>query len=295
MRVVLCGASGLVGPALRSELVAAGHAVTTLVRREPAGPREVRWNPSKGLLDPAVLAGADAVICLSGAGVGEHRWSEAYRRTIVASRLDSVGTISRAMAAAGGPGVLVSASAVGYYGDTGDREVDESAAAGAGFLAGVCGQWEAATAPAERAGIRVAQLRTGIVLSGDGGALKRLVPIVRAGVAGRLGTGRQFMSWISLADEVAAIAFLLEQELSGPVNLTGPAPVSNAVFMSRLGAVLHRPTVLPTPAFALRIVLGEFATASLTGQRAVPAKLLAAGFSFEHDDLDSALRWALHR
>jgi uncharacterized protein (TIGR01777 family) len=296
MRVVLAGASGLIGTALHSSLHDNGHAVTTLVRRVPANSDEARWAPERGQLDPAVLAGADAVVCLSGAGVGAHRWSESYKSVLLSSRLDSVGTLSSAMARReDGPRVLVSASAVGYYGDTGEREVDESAPRGAGFLAELCERWEAATRPAEDAAIRVAHLRTGLVLSGDGGLLKRLKPIVALGVAGRLGSGRQFMPWISLADEIAAIGFLLERDVRGPVNLTGPQPVRNAELIATLARLLHRPAVVPTPAFAVRIALGEFAQDTLTGQRAVPKKLLAAGFTHRHGDIESALRWALGR
>jgi uncharacterized protein len=294
MRVVLSGASGLIGTALQASLRTDGHGVTTLVRRAPAARDEARWAPERRELDPGVLAGVDAVVCLSGAGVGEHRWTASYKQVLLRSRLDSVGTLARAMAGlADGPRVLLSASAVGYYGDTGERMVDESAPRGDGFLAELCADWEAATRPAEDAGIRVAHLRTGLVLSGEGGLLKRLRPIVSLGVAGRLGSGRQYMPWISLADEISAIRFVLEREVSGPVNLTGPDPVRNAELIAALARLLHRPAVVPTPAFALRIVLGEFAQDTLTGQRALPAKLFAAGFEHAHADVESALRWAL--
>jgi uncharacterized protein len=293
MRVVLAGASGLIGRALRDALRADAHEVTVLVRRRPRE-GEAQWAPDRRELDGSVLAGADAVVCLSGAGVGDHRWNDSYKAVLRQSRLDSVWTIATAMAALDdGPRVLVSASAVGYYGDTGDREVDETGPRGAGFLAELCEQWEAATLPAEGAGIRVAQVRTGLVLSGSGDLLKRLKWIVRLGAGGRLGSGRQFMPWISLADEIAAIRFMLEHDLRGPVNLTGPDPVRNAEFIATLARLLHRPALVPTPAFALRIALGEFAHEVLTGQRAVPKKLLDAGFRHEHSDLESALRWAL--
>lgn len=295
MHVVLAGASGLIGLALRRSLNGEGHSVTTLVRREPDAQDEMSWDPSHHTLDPSVLGNADAVVCLSGAGVGDHRWSDEYKQTILDSRVDSVATVATAMAQAGGPPTLISASAVGYYGDTGDAVVDESTPAGNSFLAGVCVQWEQAAQPARDAGIRVVTLRTGLVLSGEGGLLKRLKPLTQAGVAGKLGSGKQFMPWISLADEIAAIRFVLENAVSGPVNLTGPAPVPNAEFMATLGRVLHRPTILPTPAFALKAVLGQFAEDVLTGQRATPAALTSAGFTFQHTDLDSALRWALQR
>jgi uncharacterized protein (TIGR01777 family) len=187
------------------------------------------------------------------------------------------------------------ASAVGYYGDTGNDVVHEDHASGDSFLSGVCRQWEAAADPAREAGVRVVHLRTGLVLAGEGGMLKRLKPIALVGAAGKLGSGRQYWPWISLADEVAATRFLIEHDVSGPVNVTGPAPVRNLEFMKVLGRVVHRPTVLPTPSFAIKIALGEFAEDVLTGQNAVPTKLTAAGYEFRHADLESALRWALDR
>jgi uncharacterized protein (TIGR01777 family) len=293
MRVVLAGASGFLGTALTKQLRSDGHTVKTLVRGEPSGADEDSWDPAAGLVDPEFLADADAVVCLSGVGVGDRRWTAAYKKTIRDSRVDSVGTIARSLAEYGGPRVFLAASAVGYYGDTGDRVVEEDAPAGSLFLAGVCQEWEAAADPARAAGVRVAHLRTGLVLSAEGGLLKRLKLVTQAGVAGRLGSGKQYMPWISLRDEVRAMQFLLTHDLSGPVNLVGPSPVTNAEFMTRLGHQLHRPTVLPTPGVAVRVALGEFAENVLTGQRAVPAALLAAGFEFEDADLDSALRWAL--
>jgi hypothetical protein len=290
MRVVLAGASGLIGSALKASLRADGHEIRTLVRRDAAGPDEDRWDPAKGLVDPHFLADADAVVCLSGVGVGDHRWNAQYKQQILRSRVDSVATIARSLAQYGGPATFVAASAVGYYGDTGAREIDEHAPAGDSFLAGVCVQWEAAAQPARDAGIRVAQTRTGLVLAGAGGLLKRLRPLVKAGLFGRLGNGRQYMPWISLTDEVAAIRFLLDNPVSGPVNLTAPRPATNAEFTSTIGSVLHRPTVLPVPPFALRIALGEFAGEVLGGQRALPHALLDAGFRFTHTDLAAALR-----
>lgn len=295
MKIVLAGASGLLGSALCSSLRRDGHELFTLVRRDPSNDHEDRWDPAHGLLDPNFLEGADAVVCLSGAGVGDHRWTASYKKQIIASRVGTVETIARTMATLASPGALLAASAVGYYGDTGEHVVDEQSPPGSSFLAQVCTQWEAAAAPAVAAGLRVVYLRTGLVLTGKGELLKRLKPIVQSGVAGRLGSGRQYMSWISMRDEIAAIRFLLEHELSGPVNLTGPAPVPNAEFMAMLGRILHRPTVVPTPAFALKIALGQFAEEVLQGQRALPAKLSSAGFTFEHSDLESALRWALEK
>jgi uncharacterized protein (TIGR01777 family) len=293
MRVVLAGASGLIGRALTQSLRSDGHAVLALVRRAPSGPDEARWRPEAGQLDAETLTGADAVVCLSGAGVGDHRWTDSYKDTLLRSRIDTVGTLARTLAEVDGRTTFVSASAVGYYGDTGDREVDERSGPGRGFLADLCVRWEAATQPAELAGLRVAHLRSGLVLERSGGLLGRLRPIVLAGAGGRLGTGRQFMPWISLADEVRAIRFVLESELTGPVNLTGPHPVRNAEFVKALAGLLHRPALVPAPAFALRVALGEFASEVLGGQRAVPSKLAAAGFRHEHADLVTALTWAL--
>ncbi|MDT4891838.1 MAG: uncharacterized protein QOE97_873 [Pseudonocardiales bacterium] len=295
MRVVLAGASGLIGRALTQSLRSDGHAVLALVRRAPSGPDEARWRPEAGQLDAETLTGADAVVCLSGAGVGDHRWTDSYKDTLLRSRIDTVGTLARTLAKVDGRTTFVSASAVGYYGDTGDREVDERSGPGRGFLADLCVRWEAATQPAELAGLRVAHLRSGLVLERSGGLLGRLRPIVLAGAGGRLGTGRQFMPWISLADEVRAIRFVLESELTGPVNLTGPHPVRNAEFVTVLAGLLHRPALVPAPAFALRVTLGEFASEVLGGQRAVPSKLTAAGFRHEHADLVTALTWALAR
>jgi uncharacterized protein (TIGR01777 family) len=294
MHVVLSGASGLIGTALTQALRADGDRVTALVRRPASGPDERTWNPATGELDPGALAGADAVVCLSGAGVGDKRWTSSYKNVVVRSRVDSVATIARTMAALDdGPRVLLSGSAVGYYGDTGEREVDESAGPGAGFLSGLCVEWEAAAAPARDAGIRVANLRTGIVLDRRADLVKRLRPIFALGLGGRFGSGRQFMSFISLADEVSAIRFLLSAEVTGPVNLTSPQPVRNAEFAKTLGSLLHRPALLPVPGIALRIAVGDLGNDALTGQRALPAVLTSAGFRHRHADLKSALTWAL--
>lgn len=295
MQVVLAGASGLIGTALREALRADGHEVRTLVRHATSAPDTDSWDPAAGRVDPDFLAGADAVVCLSGVSVGGRRWTEPYKRQILQSRVDTVGTLARSLAEHGGPRTLICASAVGYYGDTGDRLVEEDAPAGDSFLASVCVRWEAAADPARAAGVRVVHLRTGLVLADGSDLMKRLKPLVQLGVAGRLGSGRQYMSLISLHDEIRAIRFLLAHGLSGPVNLTGPAPVTNAEFTKAVGRALHRPTVLPAPAFGVRLVLGEFAGEVLGGQRAVPAALTAAGFEFDHPDLGSQLRWALGR
>lgn len=290
MVVVLAGASGLLGTALAASLRADGHEVKTLLRHPTSASGTDSWDPEQGRVDPDFLAGCDAVVCLSGAGVGDHRWTDSYKQQILRSRVDSVGTLARSLAEHGGPRTLICASAVGYYGDTGDTEVDEQSPAGDSFLAGVCRQWEAAADPAREAGVRVVHLRTGLVLAKDGGLLKRLTPIVKAGIFGKLGNGRQYMPWISLIDEIAAIRFLLEHDVAGAVNLASPAPVTNAEFTKTIGRVLHRPTIFPVPGFAAKVALGEFAEDVLTGQRALPKRLMDAGFAFTHSDLEAALR-----
>ena len=299
MRIAVTGSSGLIGsrlvPALRDD----GHEVLRLVRRTPRTAEEHRWDPQHRRIDPTVLADVDAVVNLAGTGVGDRRWSARRKREILDSRVDATATISQALAdAAAGPGrprVLLSASAVGWYGDTGDREVDEAEPAGTDFMARVCVDWEAATTPASAAGVRVATFRSGLVL-GPGGLLGRLAPLFRLGLGGRLGSGRQYWPWISLEDEIAAIRFLITAPVSGPVNLTAPAPATNAEFTRALGEVLHRPTVLPVPGLALTAVLGEFAQVGvLAGQRAVPSVLTEAGFSFRHPALRDGLRAALAR
>jgi uncharacterized protein (TIGR01777 family) len=296
MRIVIGGASGFLGRPLVRRLRDSGHEVVRLVRREPAAPDEVAWRPNQEALDPAVVDGADAAINLNGVGVGDRRWSEEYKRLIRASRVNPTGTLARAVAAAPRPPrVLLNASAVGYYGDTGDGEVDEAGEPGSGYFPEVCQAWEAATAPAEEAGIRVAHLRSGLVLGPGGGLLGPMLPIFRLGLGGPLGNGRQWMPWISLADELAAIEFLLTADVTGAVNLTGPAPVRNRDFARTLGRVLHRPAVLPVPALALRLVVGEFGREAVVSQRVLPAVLAGAGYRFEHSDLEAALRWALHR
>ena len=288
MRVVMAGASGLIGTALRTSLLADGHHVITLVRRTPRAD-EQRWDPAGGRLDTDVLIGADAVVCLSGAGVGDRRWTPAYKRTLLHSRVDSVATLARAVAEREHPPAFVTASAIGYYGDGGERELHETSPPGDDFLAAMCVQWEAAARAARTAGARTVALRSGLVLSRAGGLLAQLRTVARLGLAGRLGTGRQFMPWISLADEIAAIRFLLDSSVEGPVNLVGPAPVRNTEFMAAVRRAVHRPAAPPVPGFALRIVLGEVAASTLTGQRAVPEVLTDAGFRFAHTSLDAAL------
>jgi uncharacterized protein len=298
MKVAVTGSSGLIGSALVRSLRADGHDVLRLVRRTPRMLDEHRWEPGHHRIPPGLLDDVDGVVNLAGVGVADHRWTAKHKRNVLASRVDSTTTVSQALADAATrtpdrERVLLSASAVGWYGDTGNRVVDETAPAGTDFLARVCVDWEAATAPAADAGVRVATLRTGLVLA-RGGLLGRLLPLFRLGLGGRLGSGRQYMPWISLRDEVHAIRFLLTAPVSGPVNLTGPTPVTNAEFTAALAAAVHRPAVLPVPGPALQLALGEFARVGvLAGQRAVPAALQAAGFQHAHPDLGSALQAAI--
>jgi uncharacterized protein len=294
MTILLAGASGLLGQALRSALVAHDQAVRLLVRREPHDDTETEWHPERDELDPSVLRGVDAVVCLSGVNLGRRRWTDQVKREIVASRVRPVATLAAALARAPNPpAVYVTASGAGCYGDTGTRIIDESAPFGDTFLAGVCRLWEGAAEPAAAAGIRVVHLRSGPVLAPDGDLMKRLKPIVWLGIAGRLGSGRQYLPWISLADHVAATRFLLSAEVFGPVNVTGPEPARNAEVITTMAHLMHRPAVLPVPSFALNAVLGGMAEELLIGQRAIPKRLLEAGFAFQHPTLEAALRAAL--
>jgi uncharacterized protein (TIGR01777 family) len=305
VQVVISGVTGLIGRALARSLQADGHRVIGLSRspgsaredgspRQDGGPELVAWDPARGVLDPGALAGTDVIVHLAGAGIGDHRWTDDYKRTVLESR--TAGTALLASVAAGLdplPRVFVSGSAVGYYGDTGDEELTEDSPAGDIFLSEICVAWEAAARPAAEAGIRTPRLRTGIVLSTDGGALPKLLPLFRAFVGGRLGSGKQWWSWISIDDEVGAIRHLIDHDdIDGPVNLTAPEPVTNADFTDELGSVLARPTVLPVPRFGPRLLLGrERADALLfVGQRALPTVLDAHGYEFRHPDLESALR-----
>ena len=294
MKVAVTGASGLIGSALVPALRARGHEVVRLVRRAPSAPDEVRWDPAAGTVDLAGLQGIDAVVHLAGAGVGDKRWTEAYKKEIRDSRVQGTTTIAQAMASLDPrPKVLVCGSAIGYYGDTGDRAVTEESPQGAGFLADVVADWEASAKPAIDAGIRVPFARTGLVVSSKGGAWKRLLPIFRLGVGGKVGSGKQYWSFISLRDEVAALIALLEDErYRGPVNLTAPHPVTNAEVTAAMGRVLGRPTVLPVPAFAIKAALGEFSQDVLGSQRVLPQVLESDGFNWSDPTIDQAIQQA---
>lgn len=295
MDVAITGASGLIGSALTEALRAAGHRPIAITRATP-GPDAIGWDPSAGAIDAGGLEGLDAVVHLAGAGVGDHRWTDAYKREIKESRQQGTTLLATTLAGLDHPpAVLVSGSAIGYYGDRGDQELTESSGSGTGFLPEVCIVWEAATKPAEDAGIRVARIRTGIVLTPRGGALRKQLPLFRFGLGGRFGDGRQWQSWISLDDEVGAIVHLLDADVAGPVNLTAPNPVRNAEFTTTLGAVMGRPTFLPTPSFGPRLVLGkELAQALLhDSARVMPSALLASGYEFAQPDLEGALRTML--
>jgi uncharacterized protein (TIGR01777 family) len=293
MRVAVTGASGLIGSALVPHLRAEGHAVSRLVRGPATASDEISWDPTTGFVDMAALEGTEAVIHLAGAGVGDHRWTDAYKATIMDSRVRGTETIASAMARLKAPpSVLVSGSAIGFYGETGDHAVDESAPAGTGFLAEVVVAWEAAAEPARAAGIRVVHPRTGLVVSGRGGAWGRLWPIFKMGAGGKLGSGRQWWSFISLRDELAALTYLLDT-LEGPVNLTAPNPATNAEVTRAMGRALHRPTAIPVPAKALQIALGEFSSEVLGSARVLPTRLAESGFAFQDPTIDSALAYAL--
>jgi uncharacterized protein len=290
--IAIAGSSGLIGSALTSALRAADHRVVRIVRRAPSNGDEVFWNPDAGEFDPNALRGVDAVVNLCGVNVGAKRWSGAFKQSLRDSRIGPTEVLSNAVVEAGVP-ALINASAVGFYGDTRGRVVEETAPPGRGFLAGLCEDWEAATEPARQAGTRVVLVRTGLVLSPSGGMLSRIKPLFSLGLGARLGNGKQYMPWISLEDEIRALLFAIgHADIAGAVNLTGPAPVTNAEFTAALGRAVNRPTLLLVPGFALRTVLGEFADEGLLGgQRAIPAALEQAGFEFHHNTIREALAY----
>ncbi|KOV65514.1 TIGR01777 family oxidoreductase [Streptomyces sp. MMG1121] len=296
MRVAITGSTGLIGSALVRSLLADGHQVVRLVRDRSAaapsdGSESARWDPVAGRVQPGALDGVEAVVHLAGAGVGDRRWTAAYKRAIRDSRIRGTATIARACAeSAVPPRVLVSASATGYYGDTGERIIDESDPAGNDFLSCVCVEWEAAADPARQSGVRVVHPRTGLVVSAGGGAFGRLLPLFRLGLGGRLGSGDQYWPFISLTDHVAALRFALDTEdLAGPVNFTAPEPTTNREVTRALSRALHRPALAAVPALALRAVLGEFAGSITCSARVVPSALERAGFAFAHPTIGKAL------
>ena len=293
MKVAVTGSSGFIGTALVAALRADGHEVTRLVRAAPAAPDEIAWNPRAigGGLDPGSLDGVAAVVHLAEAGAADKRWTPSYQAEIRDSRVQGTRALASALAAmAAPPRVLLSGSAIGWYGDTGGREVTEADPAGSGFLADVVRDWEAAAEGAVRAGIRVVTLRSGLVLSPRGGMLGRMLPLFRLGLGGRIGSGRQVMSWIGLSEWVAIARFLLgRDDISGPVNLTTPSPVTNAEFTSALAAAVHRPAVMVAPAPALKLALGGVSSDILSSARVLPRRLLDEGYQFQHPAIAGAL------
>ena len=285
-RVAITGASGLIGSALLGHLKSEGHTVQRLVRRKTVAADEVFWDPIKGEIDLEPLRGVEAIIHLAGANVGDKRWTKKYRAEILNSRLLGTTTIAKA-ANEVKPAVVVSASAIGWYGETGNRAVNESDRAGDDFLATVCREWEAAADSITTS--RVVKLRTGLVLEPTGGALGKMLPLFKFGLGGKLGSGKQWWSWITLHDQIKAICFLLEKNIEGAVNLTSPNPATNQEFTAALARALRRPAIFPVPGFALKLALGGFSTEILGSKRVLPQKLLDAGFTFDYPHLAPAL------
>jgi len=297
MRILMSGGSGLIGTALSRRLGADGHSVARLVRRD-AKVGEFTWDPVAGTVDRAAFDGCDAVVNLSGAGIGDHRWTTEYKAELLSSRLQTTELLSTTMAALEHkPAVFLSGSAIGWYGNRGDERLDELSGPGDDFLSDVCQQWEAATEAAEKESIRTVHLRTGIVLSALGGALKKQLPVFKMGLGGKFGNGHQWQSWISIDDVVGAISHLLSSEVCGAVNLTAPNPVTNIEFTSTLAKAVHRPAFIPIPAFGPKLLLGGELVESLLlgGQRVLPTALQRYGFEFQHPTLDVALGAVLHR
>jgi uncharacterized protein len=289
MEVAITGSHGLIGTALIEALTKSGHTVRRIVRSN-GGANDVVWSPTGGSIDAKALAGVDAVVHLAGAGIGDKRWTPAWKTELLESRTKGTTLLSQALADLDRkPAVLLSGSAIGYYG-AGDTAVTEESPAGSGFLADLCVQWEASTAVAETAGIRTAHLRTGIVLSTTGGALKKQLPLFKLGLGGKIGSGRQWQSWVSIDDEVGAIMHLLTANVSGPVNITSPNPVTNAEFTTALSHAVHRPAIFPIPGFAPKLLLGSELVENLllTGQKVMPSRLLADGYPFRHATIEAA-------
>ena len=286
MRIAVTGSTGLIGTALVGQLKAEGHTVHRLVRRKPHSAEEVQWDPIAGTVDLAALEGVDAIIHLAGAGVGDKRWTSKYRATILNSRLLGTTTIANAVTTLK-PKVFISASAIGFYGETGNRAVVETDRGGEEFLSAVCREWEAAADLAQ--GVRTVKLRTGLVLDPTGGALGRILPIFRLGLGGKLGSGKQWWSWITLHDEIKAIIHCLNSDIAGPVNLTAPNPVTNQEFTGTLARALHRPALFPVPGFVLKIALGGFASEILGSAKVLPKALTDSGFVWDYPHLTTAL------
>jgi uncharacterized protein len=298
MKILLSGASGLIGSSLLPYLSSKGHILHTLVRRKPTEPHEIYWDPERAGPDTKAIEGYDAVVHLAGASIASARWTETQKAKIKESREKGTQLLVNALLQTSRPPrILVCASAIGYYGDRGTEVLNETSRPGTGFLPDVCQAWEAATRPAAERGIRVVNLRFGIVLSSKGGALAKMLFPFKMGVGGRIGSGAQVMSWISLDDVLGTIAFALGTEsLQGPVNTVSPKPVTNQEFATMLGKVLKRPTVFPLPAFAARLALGEMADALLLSSANVePKRLLDAGYHFQWADLETALHHLLHK
>jgi uncharacterized protein len=293
MKIVVAGASGLVGTALVPALRAAGHDVRRLVRRATvSAPDEILWSPAAGELDPRDLQGTDAFINLAGENIGR-RWTAARRERILRSRVDSTRTLVKAIAALSpAPRVLLNASAAGYYGDRGDDTLNEASGIGHGLLPEVCLAWETHAQVAARAGVRTVLLRFGVILTPDGGALGKMLPLFRRGLGGRLGSGEQWMSWVGIDDVIGAMMHLMhDARCTGPVNVVSPAPVTNREFTATLGRVLRRSAVIPAPAWALRLAFGDMAEeALLASTRVLPQRLIETGYQFRHPTLESAFR-----
>ena len=285
-RIAITGASGLIGSALVGHLKSEGHTVQRLVRRTPVSPDEVQWDPKTGYVDLDALRGVDAIIHLAGAGVGDKRWNKKYKAEILNSRLMGTTTIANAVTELQ-PDVFISASAIGWYGESGNRAVIESDKCGDDFLAAVCREWEAAADLAQNT--RTVKIRTGLVLDPTGGALGKMLPLFRFGLGGKMGNGKQWWSWITLHDLIRAITFMLEGNISGPVNLTAPNPVTNQEFTSALARAMHRPALFPAPAIALKIALGGFSSEILGSKKVVPAALTEAGFEWDYPHITNAL------
>jgi hypothetical protein len=299
MDVAITGASGLIGHSLTQALRSAGHRPVALVRRPvSAGEDAIEWQPTADRIDAASLEGIDGVVHLAGAGIGDKRWTDAYKKEVLESRTGPTSLLATTLAGLNRPpSVLVSGSAIGYYGDRGDEVLTEQSGPGDLFLSSVCEAWEAAAAPAAEAGIRVAHPRTGIVLASEGGALPKLLPLFKLGLGGRMGSGKQWWSWISIDDEVRALQWLLEHEVSGPVNLTAPNPVTNTDLSKALGRVLHRPSAFPVPSFGPKLLRGAALAHELlfASQRVVPEVLSTNGFTHLHADIETAFRAVLDR